>query len=105
MQSGSINQPKLNKMISLMEILKLITSLQELIDLIVVQSNFYTQQKDKKITADKKKIFPTPGECCLLDKQIINTWIQTKTIWSRFFKSFKTFISQTILMIMIEPIK
>ena len=56
-----------------MEILKLITRLQELIDLIVVQSNFYTQQKDKKITADKKKIFPTPGECCLLDKQIINT--------------------------------
>lgn len=44
-----------------MEILKLITSLQELIDLIVVQSNFYAQQKDKKITADKKKIFPTPG--------------------------------------------
>ena len=47
MQSGSTNQPKLNKMISFMDILKLIASLEELIDLIVVQTFMLRKRKEK----------------------------------------------------------
>ena len=112
-------QAELNEIVSPMEIFELVTGLEELIDLLVVQTNLYAQQKWRNFTVDNNELkafleinyimainkLPTIAKCW-------TTWLEIisfKTQWfeTAFVKYFKISVLQTIRMIIkqIESLK
>ena len=49
-------QSELNKIVSLMDIFELVSGPEELIDLTVVQTNFYAQQTGRNFTVDNNQL-------------------------------------------------
>ena len=89
---------ELNEIVSPMEIFELVTGLEELIDLIVVQTNLCAQQKGRNVTVDNNELkaflginyimainkLPTIAEYWRVDNRIGNNVIQNAMIRNRF---------------------
>ena len=91
-------QPNLNETVSLIEIFSLVTGLEELLELIVEQSNLYAHQNGRNFTVTKEELkaflginfvmainkLPTIAEYWRVDNLIGNDGIQNTMIWNRF---------------------
>ena len=91
-------QPNLNETVSPIEIFSLVTSLKELLDLIVEQSNLYAHQNGRKFTVTKEELnaflginfampinkLPPIAEYWRVDNLIGNDGIQNTKIRNRF---------------------
>ena len=93
-------QPHLNKKVPPIEIFSLVTSLKELLDLIVKQSNLYAHQNGRNFTVIKEELkafpgiklvmavnkLPTIAKYWRIDNLIGNDGIQNTMIRKRFFE-------------------
>ena len=91
-------QPNLNETVSPIEIFSLVTSLEELLEVIVEQSNLYAHQNGRNLTVTKEELrsflginffmainkLPTIAEYWRVDNLIGNDGIQNKLIRTRF---------------------
>ena len=91
-------QPNLNETVSPIEIFSLVTGLEELLELIVEQSNLYAHQNGRNFTVTKEELKtflginflmainkqPTIAEYWIVDNQIGNVGIQNTMIRNRF---------------------
>ena len=89
-----------------MEIFELVTGLEELIDLIVVQTNLYAQQKGRSFTIDNNELkaflwinyimainkLPTIAEYWRVDNRIGNNVIQNAMIRNRFCETLQNLL-------------
>ena len=96
-------QPNLNETVPLIEIFSLVTSLEELVELIIEQSDLYAHQNRKNfiVTEEELKAFfginfimaisklPTNAEYWRVDNLIGNDIIQNTMIQNRFYKIFQ----------------
>ena len=85
-------QPNLNETVSPIEIFSLVTGLEELLELIVEQSNLYAHQNGRAVTNEELKAFPeinfimaitklpTIAECWRVDNLIGNGSIHNTMI-------------------------
>ena len=96
-------QPHLNEKVPPIEIFSLVTSLKELLDLIVEQSNLYAHQNGRNFTVTKEELkaflginfvmainkLPTIAEYWRVDNLIGNDGIQNTMIRNRFCEIFQ----------------
>ena len=96
-------QPNLNETVSSIEIFSLVTGLEELLELIVEQSNLYAHQNGRNFTVTKEELkaflginfvmainkLPTIAEYWRVDNLIGNDGIQNTMIRNRFCEIFQ----------------
>ena len=101
-------QPNLNETVSPIEIFSLVTGLEELLELIVEESDLYAHQNGRNVTVTKEELkvvlamnfaiainkLPTIAEHRRIDNLIGNGGIPNTMIRNRFVKSFKIYILQ-----------